>query len=210
MNEATQIEVIGYFGMNPNTSLRTISVATGISLGTVHKITNINKFHPYKMKVCQELSEDDFDRRIELCEQMTTIINNNNEFLKNICFTDECTFYVNGFVNKHNCIYWNNENDHVFVERHTQHPQKINVWAGILGNQVIGPLFINGNLNGEMYLNMLENTINPLITEAIENQLDRDGNNFLDENELYFQQDGAPPHYVLPVRQWLNNVFPGK
>ncbi|KAJ8946386.1 hypothetical protein NQ318_011792 [Aromia moschata] len=32
--------------------------------------------------------------------------------------------------------------------------KKINVWAGILGNTIIGPLFINENLNGEIYAEM--------------------------------------------------------
>lgn len=210
LNEATQIEVLGHFAMNPTTSIRQIATATGISLGSVHKVTKLNKFHPYKMKICHELNEDDFDRRSEFCEQMIRMIDASNEIVKNICFSDECTFYLNGFVNKHNNRYWSDENPHIFTEGHTQYPQKINVWAGVLGDQVIGPVFIEGNLNGENYLNMLEDTINPLITEAVENQLDADGNRFIDEEQLYFQQDGAPPHYVLPVREWLNDVFPNR
>nr|XP_022918112.1 uncharacterized protein LOC111427283 [Onthophagus taurus] len=210
LNETAQLEVLGHFGINPNTSLRQVSRATGISLGSVHKVVKLHKFHPYKLKIHQELTEDDFDRRIQFCEEVTTIINNNNVFVKNICFSDECTFSLNGFVNKHNCRYWSNENPHLTVEGHTQYPEKVNVWAGILGDQVIGPVFIDGNLNGEVYLDMLENTINPLITEALENQLDREENALLDENELHFQQDGAPPHYVLPVRQWLDNTFPNR
>ena len=27
-------------------------------------------------------------------------------------------------------------------------------------------------------------------------------------NELFFQQDGAPPHYALRVRDYLKQVFP--
>ena len=27
-------------------------------------------------------------------------------------------------------------------------------------------------------------------------------------DELFFQQDGAPPHYALRVRDYLNEVFP--
>ena len=27
-------------------------------------------------------------------------------------------------------------------------------------------------------------------------------------DELFFQQDGAPPHYALRVRSYLNEVFP--
>lgn len=34
-------------------------------------------------------------------------------------------------------------------------------------------LFINRNLSGEIYRGMLENTINPLITETVKNQLNR-------------------------------------
>lgn len=29
------------------------------------------------------------------------------------------------------------------------------------------------------------------------------------ENALIFQQDGSPPHYAEPVRQYLNATFPG-
>ena len=27
------------------------------------------------------------------------------------------------------------------------------------------------------------------------------------ENDIYFQQDGAPPHYASEVREWLDNRF---
>jgi len=28
-------------------------------------------------------------------------------------------------------------------------------------------------------------------------------------NELHFTQDGAPPHFALPFRAWLDSHFPG-
>ena len=30
----------------------------------------------------------------------------------------------------------------------------------------------------------------------------------LDEYELFYQHDGAPPHYAINVRNWLNHRFP--
>jgi len=128
--------------------------------------------------------------------------------IKNICFSDVSTFLLNGLVNKQNCRYWNNENPHVFREGHTQFPQKLNVWARILGNEIIGPIFIDGNLTAELYLNLLQNKIDPLITQSLQNQVDEES--WLDERHLHFQQDGAPPHYALRVRQWLNERFRGK
>ncbi|KAJ8944389.1 hypothetical protein NQ318_017709, partial [Aromia moschata] len=44
-------------------------------------------------------------------------------------------------------------------ELHTQNPEKVNVWAGIIGQNIIGPFFIDGNLNGETYLALLQNNV---------------------------------------------------
>lgn len=97
--------------------------------------------------------------------------------------------------------YWCTENPNEYRQDHTQRPQKLNVWAGILGSQIIGPFFINGNLNGARYLELLQTEIVPAIRNAAKAQ------NF-DMMDVYFQQDGAPAHFSLTVRNYLNNVFP--
>lgn len=48
--------------------------------------------------------------------------------------------------------------------------------------------------------------MNSLITESVKNQLDGHVKHLLDEIELHHQQDGVPPHYILPVLKWLDNV----
>lgn len=58
-------------------------------------------------------------------------------------------------------------------------------------------------------MDLLENVINTLITE-LENQVDKDGTLLLEEENLFFRQDGASPHYGLPVRKWLNAILPDK
>lgn len=60
------------------------------------------------------------------------------------------SFYAeySGNVNKPNCRFWGNSNLHWFGEVHTQYPEKLNVWAGILGDALIGPLFIPGYSTG--------------------------------------------------------------
>ncbi|KAL1488463.1 hypothetical protein ABEB36_014934 [Hypothenemus hampei] len=79
------------------------------------------------------------------------------------------------------------------------------VWAGILGNAIVGPLFIGENLTGELYLHLLENEIDPLITTHLENQI---GGNILQENEIRFQQDGAPPHYFPQYENgWMTDFL---
>ncbi|KAJ8939194.1 hypothetical protein NQ318_012430 [Aromia moschata] len=44
-------------------------------------------------------------------------------------------------------------------ELHTQTPEKVNVWAGIIGENIINPFLIDGNLNGETYLALLQNNV---------------------------------------------------
>lgn len=210
LTEAAQIEILGQFAVEPTTSISKVAKLVNISVGSIHKVLKLNKFFPYKMSILQQLSEDDYDRRIEFCEIMTARIQNDPNLIQNICFSDESTFFLNGFVNKHNCRYWDNENPHLFREDHTQYPQKLNVWAGILGNEIIGPIFIEENLTGQLYLNLLENVIDPLITQSLESQVDEEDNPLLDEQNLHFQLDGAPPHYALHVRQWLDQRYPDK
>lgn len=208
LNEAAQVEVLGQFAMDPTISIRQATRVTGLCYESVRKVLKMHKFRPYKMVILQELTDDDPDRRIEFCEIMTHKITTEPQLVKNICFSDECTFYLNGKVNKQNCRYWSDVNPHLMREGHTQYPQKINVWAGIYGNSIVGPLFINHNLNGELYHDMLDNQIQPLIIHELENQLDEHGEQVLDENLLHFQQDGAPPHFTGPVRAWLNDNYP--
>ena len=52
-------------------------------------------------------------------------------------------------------------------------------------------------MNSERYLNMLENDVWPALTTV-------------DRRTLIFMQDGAPAHYALVVREWLDSHFPGK
>lgn len=201
-NEATVVGVLGQVAADPTTSTRKLATVTNIPRTTIRRILKQHKFHPYKIHLVHELNEDDFDRRQEFCEVMSERILANANFLFNICFSDECTFYLNSTVNRHNCRYWSDVNPKIFHEVHTQHPLKLNVWAGIFGDRLVGPIFIDGNLTGERYLEMLEELIHPVLVDIVEND-DR----YL-EDLLTFQQDGAPPHYARPVREFLDAVFP--
>jgi hypothetical protein len=45
-----------------------------------------------------------------------------------------------------------------------------------------------------------------MLQEFLIPQLDEDDQ----ERRIHFQQDGAPPHYLGEVREYLNNRFPGR
>jgi hypothetical protein len=53
-------------------------------------------------------------------------------------------------------------------------------------------------ITGIVYLDMLKQFLIPQLYEDDQ------------EGRIHFQQDGAPPHYVEEVREYLNTRFPGR
>lgn len=197
------LDVLLTINENPHSSTRQLALDNNISQGTVLNILHKEKFHPYKVKLVQELSEDDFDRRVQFCEEIMGICDNNPDFVKNIVFSDEATFSLNGAVNRHNCRYWSQNNPHWMEELHTQYPQKVNVWAGIVGNRIIGPFFFEGTLNAARYLDFLTFELVPALAVLFPSAVDAD----IPNETIWFQQDGAPPHYGIHVRHYLDAIF---
>ena len=52
---------------NTKTSVLQLALNHKMNRGSVQKILKREKYHTYKINLLQELSEDDFDRRIEFC-----------------------------------------------------------------------------------------------------------------------------------------------
>lgn len=73
---------------------------------------------------------------------------------------------------------------------------KVMVWTGILNRNIIGPYFFPGNVDSNAYLEMLGNFVLP--------ELDRLGFN---PHEICYLHDGAPAHYTIDVREFLNEHF---
>ena len=113
-----------------------------------------------------------------------------------MCFSDEATFHVSGKVNKHNIRIWGSQNPCEVLERERDSP-KINVWCGLMHNQIIGPfIFAESTVTANIYLDMLKHYVVPQLEEF--------------QLRVVFQQDGAPPHWGLIVRDFLNETFPNR
>jgi len=98
-------------------------------------------------------------------------------------------------MNRHNCVFCGDENPHLTIRSQLNQPG-VTVWGALSSEGVLGPVFFDGTVDGNNYLNMMRDMVVPqLRTRA----------NF---TELYFQQDGATPHYALLVWNYLDNIFP--
>ena len=76
----------------------------------------------------------------------------------------------------------------------------MNVWAGILGNHVIGPVFLEDRLDAQAYLSLLRDQLPDLLEDIP----------LAEHVGMWFQHDGAPPHHARAVRAYLQQEFPAR
>lgn len=195
--ENNQIAVLAAINYNPRVSIREISHQLGISHTSVWKILKRHNYHPYHFSMHQELHGDDFNNRMVFCNWALTQLQRDPQFFCRVMFSDETTFTNHGKINRHNMHYWSIENPHCLREVEQQRPWSLNVWCGIIGDKLIGPLFIEGTLNGEKYCNLLQDEL-PILLEDVP---------LVVRQNMWFQHDGCPAHYSTIAREVLNHYF---
>lgn len=199
-NDDASIDLLGHVEVFPRMSTSERAHEAGMSQSSVDRILKRNKYHGYQYENVQELHGDDFEHREQFCGWFINQEIQIPEFALNIMSSDESSFYLSGAVHTKNRRYWSDINPHVFQEAHLQNNPRLNVWCALYRDQLIGPYFIDGNLDGMGYLNLLNDVLRPFLDEL---PLQRRLN-------FYFQQDGAPPHFSRVVRAWLDVYLPGR
>jgi hypothetical protein len=196
--------IVNYFRLNPTKSIsdavRDVQYGGGVrrrrvTQGTVHRTLRNHKFKPYHILPLQHLTPAQKELRFQFVSQI--VIRQENEdpnLFRNILWTDEATFTTSGVFNRHNNHHWAVGNPRKFQTIKFQGRTSIHVWCGIKNNRILGPIFFNGTLTGQRYYEFLENEIENFLEDLP-----------LEEYQnLIWQHDGAPPHAVREVIQYLN------
>ena len=185
------------YSTNPRKSTTQGSRELEIPQPTVWRVLrNRLKLKPYKLRLVQALSDDDKRYRAQFCEWMMEMVEEDESFISRLVFSDEATFHLSGTVNRHNVRIWGTEPPHQIVE-HTRDSPKVNVFCAVSQDKVYGPFFFEGRtVTGRSYLEMLQVWLFPLLNA--------------DSDDFIFQQDGAPPHWHLNVRAFLNENVPDR
>lgn len=182
---------------NPSTSVRLVANNIGTSKNTVWRVLNENLLHPYKLQKVQCLEPRDYPRRVNCARWFLhkEVISPN--FLQQILFTDEAHFTREGVFNTRNKHLWADENPYGIVQRRFQKRFSVNVWAGIIGDSLIGPYILPNKLNGPTYLVFLREIL-PELLDNVPLEV---------RQSMWFQHDGAPPHFSVLVRDHLNATY---
>lgn len=194
------IAILAMIHMNPHISIRDIERDLGVPRSTVQRILRSGRYHPYHITLTQSLSAQDRQSRVDFCNWALRKLDEDPDFFQYVLFSDEATFQSTGHLNRHNCHYWARENPHWTQHIDHQHRWSVNVWCGIVDGQVIGPYFFNGTVTGQNYLEFLRNQLPGLMEDL----------SCRTRQRMWFQQDGAPPHFARVVRHHLNNFFPNR
>lgn len=194
--EENKMRVAQTFVENPRLSGKRAAVQLDLSRRSLHRIMHDLGLKVYRPRLLQELKAVDRPKRVEFCEWFLIMSAADPDFVNSILWSDEAIFKVNGRVNRHNCVYWADENPQEILQREVNSPG-IMVWAGVNVRGVIGPYFFEQSVNADSYLELLHELHVTL---------------FMDERfagrRIIFQQDGAPAHFALRVRNFLNKHFP--
>ena len=57
------------------------------------------QLYPYRIHIKHELTETDKEKRVAMCQWFSKTIDNNEEFLNDVWFSDEAHFLLNGHAN---------------------------------------------------------------------------------------------------------------
>ncbi|KAK3931313.1 Transposable element Tc1 transposase, partial [Frankliniella fusca] len=191
---------------DPHTSVRSIATQLGMSKSSVHTILRKDlNMRPWKIWQVQKLSVADKEMRVAACDEFFDLVHEaernpqfpGDRFVNRVIWSDECTISNEGHFNGHNFHHWAQENPHCTAETHIQGSWKINVWAGVLHNKIIGPHFFeeNENLNQFNYSHLLRHQLPEMLEDTPLNIL----------RSCWFMQDGAAPHTSRRAREILNS-----
>lgn len=191
----SDINVLAQIHINPENSCRKIAPECNLSKSRVQQIIRKYGYHDYKYQPVQNLNPNDPQRRLEFCNWFRRKLRNDNNFSCKIIWGDETSFTNKGIFNRRNKHFYATNNPHLIQEVRPQVRFSLNLWCGLIDNKLLGPYFIQGNLNAQKYVDILEDMIDNLPLQ-------------FRQNRVWFQQDGAGPHNAAYVRNYLNETFP--
>lgn len=190
-------QVLRRIDQNPSISSRNIGHTMGVNHVSVWQVLREQQLHAFHVQRVQELSPDDFLSRINFSRWFVQRCQLQAHFPRFVLFTDESCFTREGVFNSRNSHVWAEENPHAIRSAKFQHKFSVNVWAGIIDGHLIGPYLLPNRLTGPIYLTFLQQVL-PELLEEVPLGI---------RQEMWLQHDGAPAHFSLDVRNYLNQVY---
>jgi len=190
-NERTEFVTEAIQEAEGKISIRQVSHEVNIPPTSVYRIMKDSlNLKPFKFKMMQELKPQDYESRMEFGRWFY----HNLAMIPNIMWSDEAHFHLDGEISRYHCRIWSENNPRQFLTK-PLHPQKVSVWFGFTSKFCVKPYFFDTTINGENYLQMLQTHVRPGLARMRK------------LSTTVFMQDGAPAHFSIAVRGYLEEIF---
>jgi hypothetical protein len=151
------------------------------------------QLNPHHLQRVHALSPQDFPPWITFCQWFLQHCSTNPNCPASVLFTRD------GTQNFHNQHVWADTNPNATLQSSHQQRFSVNIWAGIVGDHLLGPHVLPNRLTGQNYGHFLRTTL-PAFLDDIPVVLHRG---------LYFMHDGAPAHFSVCAHRNLNAHYRG-
>ena len=130
------------FVYSPKKSTRRACAELSISRTSLRRLLHSIKFKPYRPRLVDGLLEDEPDRQLQFCEMMRDqFVGEQVVTSDKIICSDEACFKLSGYANRHNCVYWADENPNLTIETQLNRAG-VAVWGALSSEGVIGLVFL--------------------------------------------------------------------
>jgi len=176
-------------GRSPRKSVRRRSQELRMTRESLWRVlTSDLHLYPYKIQIKQKLTDADKEKRVTKCEWFCNVLENDENFLENVWFSDEAHFLLSGHVNSKNNIFWGSKVPEGVLQR-PLHSVKCTAWVAMSKHGITGPFWFEDDdgqsqtVNKERYIAVLNKYWASLgcrrgVVRASQ----------------WFQQDGVIPH----------------
>ncbi|KAJ4442666.1 hypothetical protein ANN_04255 [Periplaneta americana] len=144
-----QEEILEVVNMTPSIRTRRVALQVNVPHTTVWRLLKEYQLYPYHLERVQALSPADYPARVRFCQWFLQQCGVNPNFPALVLFTHEAQFTRDGITNFHNQHVWAYENPRATVPSHHQVRFSLNMWAGIIGDRLVGPHVLVNRLTGQ-------------------------------------------------------------
>ena len=148
-------------GRNPKKSVLRRSQELGMTMESLRRVlTSDLHLYAYKIQIKQQLTDADKEKRLTKSEWFCNVLENDENLLENVWFSDEAHFLLSGHVESKNNICWGSEVPDEVLQR-PLHSVKCTAWVAMSKHGIIGPYWFEDDdgrsqtVNKERYMAVL-------------------------------------------------------
>ena len=159
------------------------------------------KLFPCHNQVKHKLTTQDQRARVAMCNWFNDKMEEDEDWIDNVWFSDEAHFHLDGQFNSKNCVFWGTQPPQEVLQR-PLHSSKVTGWCAMNSKTIIGPYWFEDADGRTVTVN--QENYRTVIRKFYASVRCRRGTVI---DRQWFMQDGATPHTANATLELLRQKF---